>query len=113
MYPMRRNLVLLLCAVCLVLIVIENNFRPWQKRDDDNGVDINMLERDTYTVNQSRCKPKDVQPSKTQLPPIGLVSFPGSGNTWTRHLIEQMTGNLAHIEHFSFLQLTSYLQKHF
>ncbi|XP_060555746.1 WSCD family member CG9164-like [Ruditapes philippinarum] len=26
------------------------------------------------------------------MPITGLVSFPGSGNTWTRHLIQQMTG---------------------
>jgi len=29
----------------------------------------------------------------TALPVTGLVSFPGSGNTWVRHLIQQMTGN--------------------
>ena len=26
------------------------------------------------------------------MPKIGLVSFPGSGNTWTRYLIESLTG---------------------
>ncbi|XP_046363397.2 WSCD family member CG9164-like [Haliotis rufescens] len=30
--------------------------------------------------------------SKKPLPLTVLVSFPGSGNTWTRHLLEQMTG---------------------
>ena len=32
--------------------------------------------------------------SKTPLPLTGLVSFPGTGNTWTRHLIQQATGRL-------------------
>lgn len=31
-------------------------------------------------------------PTGTFLPPVGLVSFPGCGNTWTRHLIEISTG---------------------
>lgn len=26
------------------------------------------------------------------LPKIALASFPGSGNTWTRHLLQQYTG---------------------
>ncbi|XP_045165965.2 uncharacterized protein LOC123529629 [Mercenaria mercenaria] len=38
------------------------------------------------------CSKKKVKLSQTVLPITGLVSFPGSGNTWTRHLIQQMTG---------------------
>ncbi|XP_060603790.1 WSCD family member GA21586-like [Ruditapes philippinarum] len=38
------------------------------------------------------CTKKEVLLSQTNLPITGLVSFPGSGNTWTRHLIQQMTG---------------------
>ncbi|XP_045187965.2 uncharacterized protein LOC123545721 [Mercenaria mercenaria] len=38
------------------------------------------------------CSKKKVSLSQTVLPITGLVSFPGSGNTWTRHLIQQMTG---------------------
>ncbi|XP_067666102.1 WSCD family member AGAP003962-like [Haliotis asinina] len=33
-----------------------------------------------------------VRLSSRVLPNIALVSYPGSGNTWTRHLIQQMTG---------------------
>ncbi|XP_067670759.1 WSCD family member GA21586-like [Haliotis asinina] len=34
----------------------------------------------------------NVSLSQKPLPLTVLVSFPGSGNTWTRHLLEQMTG---------------------
>ena len=30
--------------------------------------------------------------SKQPLPRVALASFPGSGNTWTRHLIQQVSG---------------------
>lgn len=33
-------------------------------------------------------------------PIIALVSFPGSGNTWLRYLIQQATGNLRKINQF-------------
>jgi len=42
--------------------------------------------------NASSCRQRTVKLSKTPLPITGLVSFPGSGNTWVRHLIQQMTG---------------------
>ncbi|XP_053386775.1 WSCD family member CG9164-like [Mercenaria mercenaria] len=38
------------------------------------------------------CIKRNVSLAETPLPMTGLVSFPGSGNTWTRHLIQQMTG---------------------
>ena len=31
--------------------------------------------------------------SKVPLPVTALASIPGSGNTWSRHLIESITGN--------------------
>ncbi|XP_014675639.1 PREDICTED: WSC domain-containing protein 1-like isoform X2 [Priapulus caudatus] len=37
-----------------------------------------------------RCQVR-LAPPKT-FPPVALASFPGSGNTWTRHLIELLTG---------------------
>jgi len=42
--------------------------------------------------NASGCRQRTLKLSKTPLPITGLVSFPGSGNTWVRHLIQQMTG---------------------
>ena len=43
-------------------------------------------------INRSSCVP--LHYSRTDLPLVLLVSFPGSGNTWTRHLIQQATGIL-------------------
>ncbi|KAL4237394.1 hypothetical protein ACF0H5_002112 [Mactra antiquata] len=42
--------------------------------------------------NAQGCKEKEVRLSSYTRPVIGLMSFPGSGNTWTRHLIQQMSG---------------------
>ena len=38
-----------------------------------------------------RCKPLRFLPAETTLRST-LASFPGSGNTWVRHMIEQATG---------------------
>lgn len=48
------------------------------------------------------CEPVLPQLSDVPLPQIGLISFPGSGNTWTRHLIQQVSGQSR------FLFLSSY-----
>ena len=45
--------------------------------------------------NKTSYELKDCQPigySKTKLPVTALASFPGSGNTWVRHLLQQATG---------------------
>ena len=38
------------------------------------------------------CKLVEPKLSPTLLPTTGLVSFPGAGNTWTRHLLQQVSG---------------------
>ncbi|XP_021372453.1 WSCD family member CG9164-like [Mizuhopecten yessoensis] len=46
-------------------------------------------------VNRSvniQCKGESVTGSSTRLPRAALASSPGSGNTWTRHLLQQATG---------------------
>ncbi|XP_005095669.2 uncharacterized protein LOC101856414 [Aplysia californica] len=40
----------------------------------------------------SKACPRDPAIAPYTLPRTGLISFPGSGNTWTRHLIQQLTG---------------------
>ena len=40
----------------------------------------------------TKCKPLSFLPIDNQVKRAGLISHPGSGNTWTRHLIEQATG---------------------
>ncbi len=36
-----------------------------------------------------------MDPQNPKYPPIGVVSIPGSGNTWTRDLLERMCGVVA------------------
>ena len=48
--------------------------------------------KEKIKIEDDNCTKKEVKLSHTALPITGLFSFPGSGNTWTRHLIQQMTG---------------------
>ena len=47
-----------------------------------------------YRSEQMACQCPPVIPrlSETPLPVTGLFSFPGAGNTWTRHLLQQVSG---------------------
>jgi len=38
------------------------------------------------------CKPLRFLPTNSPVKKCALVSYPGSGNTWIRHMIEQATG---------------------
>ena len=40
----------------------------------------------------ARCKPLKFLPSNSTVKKAVLLSFPGSGNTWVRHMIEQASG---------------------
>lgn len=76
-----------------------------------NGLSLYGLIKSTYTpvslpVNRDRLyfayikydralwKCKKPHLSETPLPVIALASFPGSGNTWVRHILQQATGIL-------------------
>lgn len=39
-----------------------------------------------------KCPKKKIELSKENRPVTALFSFPGSGNTWTRHLLEYTSG---------------------
>ena len=39
-----------------------------------------------------RCEPLKFLPKNSAVKRAALVSFPGSGNTWIRHMLEQTTG---------------------
>lgn len=43
-------------------------------------------------LTDSECEPVVPRLSDVPLPLVGLISFPGSGNTWARHLIQQVSG---------------------
>ena len=54
-------------------------------------ININ-ISKEQVNIKSKMCTLKNATLSRVSLPITGLVSFPGSGNTWVRHLIQQMTG---------------------
>ncbi|XP_045165723.2 WSC domain-containing protein 1-like [Mercenaria mercenaria] len=93
---MHLSCILILCFCCFHLEAwinmakynLSNFLKPIFYLRVDGGKNdwIKSFEKNTI------CNERNVSLSKTALPLTGLVSFPGSGNTWTRHLIQQMTG---------------------
>ena len=65
---------------------------------NNNG---SVLPSDKETIGFGDCR--KVQFSAMKLPRTYLASFPGSGNTWVRHLLQQATGKKA----FSFVHYFS------
>ena len=57
--------------------------------DDSNTSEIESSRADQ---NISKCSPVVPRLSEKPLPVTGLVSYPGSGNTWVRHLMQEVTG---------------------
>jgi hypothetical protein len=43
-------------------------------------------------ANNSRCKERLPMFSELKLPKTALVSYPGSGSAWVRHIVQQLTG---------------------
>ena len=73
----------------------------------DNDIDANQLldHKDAANTRYDNLdsSPHNAEPKAHQIPPkdanqdkeslVALVSFPGSGNTWLRYLLQQATGN--------------------
>ncbi len=55
-----------------------------------NPFEQDHLDKNEIDANGSACANRHF--SKHDLPTTALASFPGCGNTWVRHLIEQLTG---------------------
>ena len=54
---------------------------------------IRAAKSDSQKIQRDKSKScRDVGFSKKVLPRTALASFPGSGNTWVRHLLQQATG---------------------
>lgn len=47
-----------------------------------------------HDKNMLKCENITIRLAEERLPKTGLVSFPGSGNTWTRHLLQQVSGEI-------------------
>ena len=64
------------------------------ERTLDKATDKDQLNANVHNAtNRYQCEMVKPKLSSTPLPITGLVSYPGAGNTWTRHLIQQATGN--------------------
>lgn len=55
-----------------------------------------IVNRDALLSETMSC-PREVARAGFHLPSTRLLSWPGSGNTWTRHLIQQLTGKLKNV----------------
>ena len=60
-----------------------------------------IREKNKTQIPQFSCR--QIGLSKTKLPVTALASFAGSGSTWARHLIEQVTGRKRHSAHVSLI----------
>ncbi|WAR18232.1 hypothetical protein MAR_000070 [Mya arenaria] len=73
------------------LTLINNDVAEPSAKSDTPTVAQNITKAE---YSSTQCKHRQVKLSERRLPLTGLLSFPGSGNTWTRHLIQQMTGTV-------------------
>ena len=71
-----------------------NVIRKEQNAHTDEGrkKSVDEVEKERQAAQNSMCKPTVPRLSRKPLPVTGLVSFPGAGNTWTRHLLQQVSG---------------------
>ncbi|KAH3768740.1 WSC domain-containing protein 1-like [Dreissena polymorpha] len=78
-HQLKRNwkLLTLYCIVSFILSILYRSFIP---QEGDSASD------------KVTCTRREVKLSPTILSPPALVSFPGSGSTWVRHMVQQMTG---------------------
>ena len=58
----------------------------------NDSIDLSDAPATQPTGSERPCRLRTVHLSARPLPLTGLVSFPGSGNTWVRHLVQQLTG---------------------
>lgn len=100
-----RNIIkstLMLVAMVLMLMVLyamllgKSTLREYvSMRRSNNRIELNTPEIRPLTVNYSTPSKNHCLLEKlfgTELPLTALASVPGSGNTWTRHLLEEITG---------------------
>ena len=69
--------------------------KPKVYRSTDVDMDPLRISSPYYTMqiaNNSRCKERLPMFSELKLPKTALVSYPGSGSTWVRHIVQQLTG---------------------
>ena len=68
-------------------------FRDLQRCDQETVILSSKLDARTPWPNDAQCSKYQISHMIPKCrPPTALASFPGSGNTWMRHLIEGATG---------------------
>ena len=80
------GLCLCVCTLCLAN-ACRLNWHNHVKVCDDTSLKVYQT-----LAQDERCKPLKFLPVDSGVKQAVLVSFPGSGNTWARHLIEQASG---------------------
>lgn len=69
--------------------------KPKVYRSTDVDMDPLRIASPYYTMqiaNNNRCKERLPMFSELKLPKTALVSYPGSGSAWVRHIVQQLTG---------------------
>lgn len=125
LYKVRIKLIVI-CLVLFLFILIEGNKYLFQDEENSSStttVDSDVINsdfdsssfittiRNSELQTKTQCKERVLILSNTSLPVTGLVSFPGSGNTWLRHLLQQLTGNILNNRLHKLFTLYMYMYK--
>lgn len=85
---MRKKYMLKFALTCMVIFgMLATMMRTVVLRTTET---INLEKN--QDISKDHCPTREIKLSLKPLPLTGLISFPGSGNTWTRYLIERLTG---------------------
>ena len=89
----------------MAYIALPKAYFPTIIADIKKIIGIQNSEKDNNLINApediTNCTSKTPKLSNTSLPVTALISFPASGNTWVRHLTQQLTGKISKIGHLS------------
>ncbi|KAL3889979.1 hypothetical protein ACJMK2_002291 [Sinanodonta woodiana] len=80
-----------MCIFIIVTNLINIRLSLTHNTGNDQSTSIDN-KSDGYYVLPEECPIRNVSLAETPFPKTALASYPGSGNTWTRHLIQQATG---------------------
>ena len=79
-------ILILACSTFMWLILNDDHVNV-----DNSDVGERVSNSDSKVNTVTKCQTRDLRLADG-LPATGLLSFPGSGNTWTRHMLQQITG---------------------
>ena len=83
----RTCYVMMMIVVCICLV---SNNKQYLNENNPKKMRLLSSEDITSQNGSTHCRKVQFLPKKVDL--TYLVSFPGSGNTWVRHLLQQATG---------------------